>query len=112
MIGTNDQGEAAVAKLRIALRAVGLVAALVPAGCSGLPGMPNQPSAGLAYGWYPPWTLDQSPQMIALRWYPDVTPRDTVDEAAQRHCGSWNKSAELVSDARDGSVELAEYHCR
>jgi len=87
------------------------MAALVLVGCSGQEAPVEPPPAVLALG-YPPWTLNQSPAGIALRWYPDATPRDAADRVAQIHCGSWNKSAVLVSDARDGSVELAEYHCR
>jgi hypothetical protein len=31
---------------------------------------------------------------------------------AQLHCGSWDKTAELVSSTQDGSAEIAEYRCR
>jgi hypothetical protein len=61
---------------------------------------------------YPPWTLNQTPEEIALRWYPDATPSVAALQAAQLHCSAWNKSAILVSDTRDGSAEIAQYHCR
>jgi len=101
-----------VAKLHLEIPVAAIAAALALAGCSGVAPTPIQPPTFLALGGYPPWTLNQSPDGIALRWYPDVTSRDAADRIAQIHCGSLNKSAVLVSDARDGSVELAEYHCR
>ena len=60
----------------------------------------------------PPWTLSQSPDQITLRWYPDSTPDGTSNWVAQTHCGSWGKSAELVSYDQDGSAQLAKYRCR
>jgi hypothetical protein len=87
-------------------------AVLVLAGCNAPAGALNQPSGGVALGWYPPWTLYQSPGEIVLRWYPDVTPSLAADQAARRHCGAWEKSAELVSTSRDGSAEIAQYRCR
>jgi hypothetical protein len=60
----------------------------------------------------PPWTLNQSPAGIALRWYPDATPTAAADQIAQLHCRSWAKSAELVSNNQDGSARIAEYRCR
>jgi hypothetical protein len=60
----------------------------------------------------PPWTLSRSPAEISLRWYPDTTPSAAADQVAQLHCESWEKSAELFSDARNGSAEIAEYRCR
>jgi hypothetical protein len=85
---------------------------LAAAGCS----QPTEPSIPpplpIASGLYPPWTLDQSPARIVLRWYPDVTPSLAAQQAAQDHCRSWNRSAQLVSDTRDGSAEIAEFLCR
>ena len=86
-------------------------AALVLAGCSGLE-KPAAPPSPVVLGGYPPWTLHQSPDQIALRWYPDATPTSAANETAGIHCRTWNKSAELVSDTRDGSAEIAEYRCR
>ena len=60
----------------------------------------------------PPWTLNQSPEEISLRWYPDDTPNTAADWAAKVHCQSWGKSAELVSSDQDGSAQLAKYRCR
>ena len=97
-------------KLDRATAAAAFVAIFVLAGCEGVPESADQPPGGI--GWYPPWTLNQSPERIALRWYPDATSSALASQVAQSHCGSWNKSAELVSDTRDGSVEIAEYHCR
>ncbi len=82
-------------KLDIAIRAGGIAAFAALAGCNG-----------------PPWTLCQSPARISLRWYPDTTPSAAAGQVAQLHCGSWEKSAELVSDTQDGSAEVAEYRCR
>jgi hypothetical protein len=79
----------------MALGAAGFAALAAVAGCNG-----------------PPWTLNQSPAGIALRWYPDSTPVAAADQVAQLHCGSWQKSAELVSNTEDGSAQIAEYRCR
>jgi len=59
-----------------------------------------------------PWTLTQSPDDITLRWYTDDTRAATADQIAALHCRSWGKTAELTSDAEDGSAEIAEYRCR
>jgi len=110
-----------VAKLQLAIRAAGFAALAWLAGCTGVartadlpsPAAINQPPpAAIASDLYPPWTLRQSPEEIALRWYPDATPSSAADQVAHQHCGAWNKSAVLVSDTRDGSAELAEYRCR
>ncbi|MBV8119054.1 MAG: hypothetical protein JO081_03830 [Alphaproteobacteria bacterium] len=101
-----------MAKLSIALEAAGLMAALLVAGCEGLPEAATPPPTPLAAPFYPPWTLNQSPERIALRWYPDATPSAAAEQVARAHCGSWNRSAVLVSDTRDGSAEIAEYQCR
>ena len=60
----------------------------------------------------PPWTLSQSPDGISLRWYPDATPDGTANWAAQVHCQSWGKNAELVSYDQDGSAQIGHYRCR
>jgi len=60
----------------------------------------------------PPWTLNQSPDEINLRWYSDSTPSTAADSVAQLHCQSWGKTAELVSYTQDGSAELGQYRCR
>lgn len=101
-----------MAKTWMALQAAGLMAAGLVAGCEGLPEAATPPPPPLATPFYPPWTLHQSPEEIALRWYPDATPSSAADQVAHQHCGSWNKSAILVSDTRDGSAEIAQYHCR
>jgi hypothetical protein len=110
-----------MAKLQLVIRAAGFAALAGLAGCSGTAGTVNQPPAAvinqpppvaIASDLYPPWTLHQSPEEIALRWYPDATPSSAADQIAYQHCGAWNKSAVLVSNTRDGSVELAEYRCR
>ena len=59
----------------------------------------------------PPWTLSKSPGEISLRWYSDDTPRAVADSAAQLHCQSWGKSAELISYDQDGSAEIGKYRC-
>jgi hypothetical protein len=60
----------------------------------------------------PPWALQQSPADIVLRWYPNDTPFAVADAAARLHCGSYDRTAELASDERDGSAEIATYRCR
>jgi len=60
----------------------------------------------------PPWTLSQSPSEISLRWYADDTPGAVAEAVAEQHCRSFGKTAELVSDDRDGSAEIAKYRCR
>ncbi len=90
-----------MSKLGVAIGAAGIAALAALAGCNGPPWTP-----------WTPWTLSQSPTEISLRWYPDTTPSAAADQVAQLHCGSWQKSTELVSEARDGSAEIAEYRCR
>jgi hypothetical protein len=87
--------------------AVSIAAGLVLSGCAAQPSPPAVPAV-----LYPPWTLNQTPEEIALRWYPDATPSAAAQQAAQLHCSAWNKSAILVSDTRDGSAEIAQYQCR
>jgi hypothetical protein len=99
-----------MAKGWMTLEVAGLMAAMLLAGCEGLPEAATPPP--LAAPFYPPWTLNQSPERIALRWYPDATPSAAAEQVARAHCGSWNRSAVLVSDTRDGSAEIAEYQCR
>ncbi len=102
-----------IPKLDIALEAAGLAAALVLAGCDGLTSAPTQPPPPpVALGGYPPWTLHQSLERIALRWYPDATPTVAANDIARLHCATQDKTAELVSDTRAVSAEIAEYRCR
>jgi hypothetical protein len=84
-----------MSKVSAVLQIAGVVVCLGLAACSG-----------------PPWTLNKSPDEIALRWYPDETPALAADQAAELHCRSWGKSAQLASDAQDGSAEVAQYRCR
>ena len=60
----------------------------------------------------PPWTLEQSPDAITLRWYPDETDSAVADGLAQAHCASLSKSVELVTYDQDGSAQIGRYHCR
>ena len=60
----------------------------------------------------PPWTLEQSPDAITLRWYADETDSAVADSLAQAHCASSSKSAELVSYDQDGSAQIGRYRCR
>jgi hypothetical protein len=60
----------------------------------------------------PPWTLDQSPDGITLRWYPDNTPNAIADSVAQVHCHSLGKNAELIVYDQDGSAQIGRYRCR
>jgi hypothetical protein len=83
---------------------------LVLSGCAAQPSPPGPPAIPAVL--YPPWTLNQTPEEIALRWYPDATPSAAAQQTAQLHCSAWNKSAVLVSDTLDGSAEIAQYHCR
>ena len=92
--------------------AAGLAILLLLAGCSASAGPQAAAPATLALAWYPPWTLAKSPAGISLRWYPDTTPAGAAEQAARVHCGSWNKTAALASDTRDGSAEIAHYDCR
>jgi hypothetical protein len=67
---------------------------------------------GLAGCGGPPWTLSKSPEAIAVRWYPDETNIVAADQLAELHCRSWGKAAQLATDIRDGSAEVAQYRCR
>jgi hypothetical protein len=60
----------------------------------------------------PPWTLEQSPDAITLRWYADETDSAVADSLAQAHCASSSKSVELVSYDQDGSAQIGRYRCR
>jgi len=60
----------------------------------------------------PPWTLNQSPDGITLRWYPDNTPSAAGSSVAQVHCRSWGRNAELIAYDQDGSAQIGRYLCR
>ena len=60
----------------------------------------------------PPWTLEQSPDTITLRWYADETDSSVADSLAQAHCASSSRSVELVSYDQDGSAQIGRYRCR
>ena len=60
----------------------------------------------------PPWTVDRTAEAITLRWYADETDSAAADAAAQAHCQSSGKNAELVSYDQDGSAQIGRYHCR
>jgi hypothetical protein len=60
----------------------------------------------------PPWTLDQSPDGITLRWYPDNTSNPVADSVAQVHCRSLGKNVELIAYDQDGSAQIGRYRCR
>jgi hypothetical protein len=59
-----------------------------------------------------PWALRESPETIVVRWYPDESDILAANELAGAHCRSWGKSAQLATDLRDGSAEVAQYRCR
>jgi hypothetical protein len=59
-----------------------------------------------------PWTLEQSPSEITLRWYPDEVDSSVADGVAQMHCASTSKSAELISYTQNGSAQIGKYRCR
>ena len=82
--------------LTITLQAAGIVVLLLTLGaCNG-----------------PPWVVDRTPDAITLRWYADETDSAVADAAAQAHCQSSNKTAELVSYGQNGSVQIGNYRCR
>jgi hypothetical protein len=60
----------------------------------------------------PPWTLNQTPDAITLRWYADDTDTTAADAAALAHCQSSGKNAELISYDQDGSARIGKYRCR
>ena len=60
----------------------------------------------------PPWTLQESPSAITLRWYSDEMDSSVADGVAQTHCAATSKSAELVSYDQDGSAQIGRYRCR
>jgi hypothetical protein len=60
----------------------------------------------------PPWTLQESPSAITLRWYSDEMDSSVADGVAQTHCVATSKNAELVSYDQDGSAQIGRYRCR
>ena len=60
----------------------------------------------------PPWTLEQSPDAITLRWYSDEMDSAVADSRAEAHCSSLSKTVELVSYDQDGSAQIGRYRCR
>lgn len=60
----------------------------------------------------PPWVVDQTPDTITLRWYADETDSALADAAAQAHCQSSGKNAEVISYSQDGSAQIGKYRCR
>ncbi|MBV8575115.1 MAG: hypothetical protein JOZ58_08770 [Acetobacteraceae bacterium] len=91
----DERGAVNLAFCLRSLRAWRLGAALIVAACGG-----------------PPWALSQSPDGVDLRWYPDDTPSAAADAAAQVHCQSFGKNAELIAYTKDGSAQLGRYRCR
>ena len=81
--------------LAFALRAAGIAVLPMLGACNG-----------------PPWTLNHTPDAITLRWYADETDRAVADAAAQVHCQSSGKNAELISYDQDGSAQIGKYRCR
>ena len=81
--------------LASALRAVAVAALLALASCAG-----------------PPWTISRTPDAITLRWYADETDSAAADAAAQAHCQSSGRNAELASYDQDGSAQIGKYRCR
>lgn len=59
-----------------------------------------------------PWTLNESPAAITVRWYPDESSIVAANRLAEAHCRSWGKAAQLATDLRDGSAEVAYYRCQ
>ena len=81
--------------LVLTLRAAGVLTLLTLGACNG-----------------PPWTLEQSPDTITLRWYSDETDSAVADSLAQAHCAASSKNVELVSYDQDGSAQIGRYRCR
>jgi hypothetical protein len=81
--------------LSICLRAAGMGMLLTLEACNG-----------------PPWVVDRTPDAITLRWYADETDSGVADAAAQAHCQSSSKTAELVSYGQNGSIQIGKYRCR
>jgi len=77
--------------LSIYLRAAGIIALLIVGACN-----------------EPPWILDRTADAITLRWYTD----ETDSAAAQAHCQSSGKNAELISYAQNGGAQIGKYRCR
>ena len=77
------------------LRAAGIAVLLALGACNG-----------------PPWTLNQTPDAITLRWYADETDSVAADSVAQAHCRLSSKNAELISYDQDGSAQIGKYRCR
>jgi hypothetical protein len=60
----------------------------------------------------PPWAVHSSPDAVTLRWYPDETAAATAEQVAEAYCGAESRAAAIAADQRDGSAEIASYHCR
>jgi hypothetical protein len=81
--------------LTISLRVVGIGMLLTLGACNG-----------------PPWVVSRTPDAITLRWYADETDSAAAGAAAQAHCQSSGKNAELVSYDQNGSAQIGRYRCR
>jgi len=81
--------------LALTLRTAGIAVPLALAACTG-----------------PPWTVEHTPDAITLRWYVDETDSAAADAAAQAHCQSSGRNAELISYDQDGSAQIGKYRCR
>jgi hypothetical protein len=58
------------------------------------------------------WVLNRTPDSITLRWYADETDSAAADAAAQAHCQSLGKNAELIAYGQNGSAQIGNYRCR
>ena len=81
--------------LSIYLQAAGIIVLLIVGACN-----------------EPPWILDRTADAITLRWYTDETDSAAADAAAQAHCQSSGKNAELISYAQNGGAQIGKYRCR
>jgi hypothetical protein len=81
--------------LTISLRVVGIGMLLTLGACNG-----------------PPWVVSRTPDAITLRWYADETDSAAAGAAAQAHCQSSGKNADLVSYDQNASAQIGKYRCR
>jgi hypothetical protein len=60
----------------------------------------------------PPTVVQQSPNMVELRWFNDSGDLDQATLVARRRCAEYGRQPDLDSISMDEDVSLATFRCR